>query len=327
MKKKLFSTFKNVAYSGVLCAGVAHGMSNSLIHKNNIDSSITQIAENYLVLKGINPYKIPARLLPEYQQKLAQVGTKLRANGRTFTDVREIDDTVRQSLSAFVANMSSVILRDNLDMHINISINQHMQHGGVKVGNIPLHDLDEYATRSANVGKALNALMIKDGRDYVRLDEVNKTIKDEFTPFIARLNVAQNNDESAQHWWTTFFSTYTTSSASHQPQQLSMHPTPGVLKIMRHELNDRTVQAAHAALRTSSINPNTIDSKYVADYAHTIQRIIGTMNDTMKRAGRNYVWQDELACEILRELHPLVQKIRRDNVITAQHYDIPGALQ
>lgn len=322
MKQTLLKNLKKLLCSGLFCAGVHYSADSSVISKHDLEYHVRQTAEQFLANEGFGPFYIPARLQPDYEQKLQaakhELLTLLVRQGRNYLDTNEVQATMSRIMRPFADNLRSIVKEYQLETAVTRAIESYLATKGLTQDRIPDRDVAEFINRSATVMTKLQAIMRNDRRTYVRVFEIEKEIDNALKLFVSRIansqsynhnSYANNNQNvvSGFDWFDQFF------NATPQPKPTVVTTTPGTTatagKIMSYELEQSVTNAAYSILRSHNVDPNKIPARVVSEYSDKVQRSLRLLRDLMSQTGRNYVWKDELEQIMLRELQSVVDKI------------------
>lgn len=301
-KKTVFRHLTKSLRAGLLCASIfTHDAVGIMVHKNNLDRQIQDSAQQYLISQGLDSQRIPESLRSEYQQKLSdikqQVLHQLKLQGTNYADTSDVEQIVRENIYWLTTNMQNVVNNYQLESAVTTALNTYLVAKGLSPNTLPAQSIEEYINRSASIMNALQTLMRNEGRTYVHVSEIEKTIKEWMDVFAARMRASYapvNNH--------TFVPPITYNPPVHT------EPT-NTNKIMRHQLEQKTLEIVYAILRTYNIDPSNIPARVVSDYSEKIQVIMRRMKDSMSRSYQDYVWKDVLEQTALQEMQPVIDKI------------------
>jgi len=330
--KKIFSIIlKRYIYPSALCVTIGSDMSGTMVHKNNLNYKVRQSAEQYLSGQDINTYNIPARLKPDYEYKLEGAQTvlynRITSRGRTYANQSEIDRIVREKMKPFVDTMRSIIHSLDLPSKMNGFIRRFLWNQGVNPNRIPTNFQYDYESRKNRVTSKLNSMMLQDNRDYVRINEVEKAIRDEYSFFVSQL-LDQLDTQHRPHSnqlsglldylfdsATNNINTYDTYDTYNEPMDFNHQPSAPPYssldenKITLHHIEGHAQEIAQNILRNNNIDPNNIPARVVSHYSDAIQTITRRLRNIMTVDGRDYVWKSEIEAIAYEELQPIIDTI------------------
>ncbi len=161
------------------------------VHKDSFKPEIRKIAEEYLRSKNFSVYDIPSKLKPEYEGCLNKAQDRLNSRARdwgvSILDYKDIESVTTQELDKFVKTMDSIVLEPKLDEKINDAICNLIHKSGMVKDDIKKCAESEYNSRYYKVKDKLKDTMSDDNRDYVRINEIEKSVKDELSALIKRV--------------------------------------------------------------------------------------------------------------------------------------------
>jgi hypothetical protein len=191
------------------------------VHKDDFKFEIKKIAQNYIESlpadKKFSIYDIPTQLKPEYEGHLTDAQERLDDiiwnQGYSYVDSKEVEKIVKQEVDKFVKTMSSIVLRDNIDKKINDAICDLIHKNGIIKDDIKKYAGDEYDSRYYKVRDKLTKTMSEDYRTYVKTNEIEKTVSNEFLVLIKRVK-NQINESKKQSSGTNSSKTGSESSSN-----------------------------------------------------------------------------------------------------------------
>ncbi len=305
---------RRILYSSLLCASVNCSVDTSGINRNNLNFYIRQAAEQYLSTQGFNPYSIPDKLRPDYEQKIQDVMDALLNKLSYYPnkiDYAEVQVSVSQKMYPFAENLRTVVCDYAFESAVTQAISNYLLTKGLSQNQIKDRDIAEFVNRSGEVTNSLRRIMRNDGRNYVRSNEIDKAINDQMAAFVARIKATVtyptpqqpvNSQASSTGWFDWLLG----SDAGTSQQHIS---TPSNNKIMLYELETNVTNAVNNTLKTHNVDPNKIPARVVSDYSEKVQRTIRELKDVMNRSGRTFVWRDELEQSALSNMQPIIDKI------------------
>lgn len=165
------------------------------VHKDNFKYEIRKFAENFIqslpIDERFSVYDIPSKLKPEYENCLDKAQDRLNSRawdwGVNYLDYKEIESVTTQEVDKFVKTMNSIVLKSELDQKINDAICDLIHKNGMVKDDIKKYSETEYNSRYYKVKDKLNDIMSYDHKTYVRISEVEKAVKDEFSVLIKRV--------------------------------------------------------------------------------------------------------------------------------------------
>lgn len=165
--------------------------SNKKIYKKSIDYKIKEIVNKQLKKNGINHFEIPNKLKPEYHEKIQNITDKMINLMNSWGHEKyiyeyEINDTTKNELEPFIRNMSTVVLSKNLERTTKKIIIRELKSN--RINEVPYNAKSIYNEDKRVIKNELNKIMNRDGRNYVRINEIEKIVKEELRPTINKIN-------------------------------------------------------------------------------------------------------------------------------------------
>jgi len=180
------------------------------IYRESLVYKIKDIVNAHLKNNGINPYEIPNKLKSEYNEKIENIKNSLYSLmnrwNRNYVSEKEINDAAKQELIPFIKNMKTVVLDKNLEQKAKEIIRQELSLNNIDPYNIPYHAKSSYQNDTQRILRKLRQIMKDDKRNYVRINEIEKTVKTELRPTINEVNYGGSYptfDTSSQYYSET----------------------------------------------------------------------------------------------------------------------------
>jgi len=288
-----------------------------MIHRNNIEQHVRDVARTYMIVQGFTPSSIPQRLQPEYESTIIDAITALRriadTGGRSYVDDTEIEQIVPQKVDKFVHTMRSLVLGYNLDAKVTEIIHTTLQTNNLSPDTIPSNMITEYHRIGKEITQKLSRTMSNDSRDYVRINEIESTVRNDLSSFINRVIAARNNtstqNNSSWSFWDWFSGSNSNNNNQNQANNNASNYVTNSSNIKRHELDKKTFDAVYKVLRTHGIDPDKVPARVVSDYSDKVQKIIARMRDIMQQSRRDYVYKNELELAATHEMQSIIDKI------------------
>lgn len=315
MKGIIMITSKNLfRISPILLSMViSSNMHGIMVSRNNLTSRVREEAQAYLSSQGHQSYSIPARIQSEYNQKIddatQRLYNRLDYEGRSYADSQEIKNAVRDVMAAFITNtLNTLVLRHKLHDETRNIIYKAAQQEGINPNNIPASMTTEYNSRTNNVIDNLRRIMSNDGRDYVRVHEVETEIKKEMKALFARIKREQqssynaswasssNNSHTSWNWSDFFGSSNSNSNSSSYGSSNN---------VSSYQLDNKVAELADEVLREKDYSEATIPSRLVSDYADKVQAVIRQMRKKMRDWNSTSVTVSDIKSALINQLQPI----------------------
>lgn len=274
---------------------------NKIIARNNIDLSI------YC-------YEIKQRYEDCLNRAVSRLNSFCLFQGFTFVNFIRLKDVVEEEIKSFVKFVETVVLSTELDSAVNNAVCDFIHSKGLVKNDVVEKYEVEYNARYKNVKNKLNRVMLNEYRDYLTKQEIEKSVKDEFTVFIARIKkecatsakVAQQTGSSFLGWLLGT-DAYVSNNSVQQPC-VSASQIYDI--IYKNQLEQQIVLVANSELQAKGYHQDTIPARVVSDYSDSVQRIIQDAKAKMNNYGREYLTLSEVKCITKNVLQPVFDKIR-----------------
>ncbi len=289
-----------------------------MISRSNLKYRTEEIAGQYVRDHDWPTYKIPAKLRPEYDLKVegAQDALlqKISREGRSFVDLDEIKNVVFSKLDKFIDTLKNIVLSYDLTFKINELAKRCAQDVGLDVYSFSYSDQSEYDRKKQSVVDKLRNDMSRDGRDYVRMLEIEQAIKKEMNTFFERIKNALYQNSWGSLWntlWDTLFSQNNTSGNNSGSQAYRPVQTyDGHDYVYRYELERKVIDVANQIIYENGTHPDNIPVRVISDYSEKVQAIVKRMKDHMVLTHKNYVVITDIKQAACDELQSVIDKIR-----------------
>jgi hypothetical protein len=297
---------KKIFVATLLCALTLTQAYARFIPLQYLERSTMEAAVVFLQHMGYELGDIPVQFIREYNYKIETVVSELsaraRREGRTSINDLELSQELNAQLTQFCNNLKTIVPSHLLDARASAMINQEFSNYGIKPDAIPTSMSWEYTQKRQNVITELRKAMDRDGRMYVRINEIEKVIKDHITPFLEKVRAeaakATSLFSSAASAIGSFFGPSPKPTAPADPNSFS-----------RYQLDQKVLEVANKRLTVLGVDANDIPAFAVAEYSEKIQKVISTLTGRMSSAGRDYVTLAEIEHLVRQELEPLAKKI------------------
>lgn len=305
MKKKLIILFCFVSTVFQLTA--------VMIHVNTARQSVIQAADQYLAQQGFPVADVPDRLMNEYYQKVDATIDSLKATatstGRSYVDGHDVASEVRYQFGKFYENLRTIVLGRNINTRVTDAIHEAFRIQNTSVSSIPSSMRNEFQSRREAVMRRLRSTMTMDNRDYVRINEVERMVKEEMTPLIhrAKQQFNSNNQQESSDFslWNFLFGD---SSSSQQSSQSSTNYDSG--RVTQTQLEAKVLDAASRHLSRNSINADRIPARSVASYSSAVSRVLSSLRERMSSYSRDYVTAAEIELMVSQRFKALIDEIK-----------------
>lgn len=281
---------------------------------NGLRRSVVQIADQYLAGQGFPTSQIPARLMTEYYQKVDSVVDSLNQQafslGSNSLDEKEISSAVYFQFSKFYDNLRSVVLTKNMDTAVTNAVHEEFRRNNISVSSLPSSMTQEFQSRRQTILRRLRNIMNVDDRDYVRINEIERIIKEEMTVLIRRAEQQIKTSQKPAPSFNLWNFLCGNSTAQQQQEAASIVTTEEPNKVKRFHLESKVVDIAHRQLRQQGIDPDNVPSRVVAEYGQSIQKVISGLRERMQNYSRDYVTVAEIELFVGQKLKNVIDKIK-----------------
>ncbi len=307
MKKNIFIFF--------VITSLFNQLNALMVHIDNVRYSVVQAADRYLAQKGFPVSDVPSRLMTEYYQKIDAVIDSLRgiasSGGRSYIDDQEISSEIRYQFGMFYENLRTVVVEKNIDFRVTDSIQEAFRTHGIFVSELPSSMLREFQSRREAILRRLRSAMMIDGRDYVRVNEIEKFVKEEMLALINRAKqqlYGSTQSEGSGFWNMLSDWLGVESSTSTQSRPSSSMKNDG--KVFKENLDSKVLDVVNRHFSRNGINSDQIPLRVVPEYTGAISKILSNLRDRMTNHGRDYVTIAEIELMVSQRLKDIVDSIK-----------------
>ncbi|MCB9493677.1 MAG: hypothetical protein H6679_05385 [Epsilonproteobacteria bacterium] len=279
------------------------------IYSSYLETQINKYANDYLRQEGVDSQTIPSKLRWEYESNLEKASNRLRECISTSyfgsVDDAKVRQVVKEELASFARTMHSIIKAEALDIKVTEQVHNELFSQGLTPDDIPSELVSEYLQIGHKVMVKLRNTMREDQRTYVRINEIEKTVRDEFASFISyvkSLHTGHGNFSSHFSFWNWIFG-----PAIAQPTAPSYVSSQSD-RVKRFELEARTKEAAERVMRLNCLDPTSLSNRVSPDYQRKLDVIRTRMRNDMSINNRDYVYLEDLERTARQELQSVIDK-------------------
>lgn len=283
-----------------------------MIHLSNMRQSIIQAADQHLARQGFPVKQIPARLMNEYYQKIDAVMSMLNqqasSQGRSYVDDGEISSAVLFEFAKYCDNLRTVVLFSDISTKLTDIIQEAFRTQNTSTSSIPSTMMQEFQDRRETIMRRLRNIMNTDNRDYVRINEIERLVKEEMTSFIQRTKQQvekPKQQNSGFNLWNFLF------GSDNQPEQLPTTSTPqDASKIKQFQLESKVLDVVYRQLGLYNIDPHNLPNRVLTDYSNSIQYVLTNLRNRMQTYNRDYVTIAEIELMVNQKLKAIVDQVK-----------------
>jgi hypothetical protein len=323
----------------VLFAVVALWMQSALadkIYSQYFSQKVREEADKTLVAHKVWP--VPAKLKSDYDLKIDEAVDALNrlktGDNRNYVSTKELEDTTIRHIMKFVETLNSLVRSNELQHKVNLAVEAKLKAAGYTTDMIPSELFDDYMRKGTRVYASMNALMRRDGRDYVRTSELDAAVAKEMKGFTEEIQTVRSRRAAVaieKPGWATLLVDVLGLFASMQdtqPEYISYAnppatPTPSAPvhdanKIWKSDLDSRVVTEANAHMHAMGIDkiPGPVQSHFNTKVAEAIKQL----NVVLEREARPYVYLSEVENVLGAQLAPVVERMNKMNGKTNMNY-------
>ncbi len=247
----------------------------------NIRDRVNEIGRQYLQAQGFSVSGIPARIAPEYRDKISEIvdllTTSINAQGRSYIDLEDIQDLTRSMLHDFVQTLKTLVKSFDLSRRADDIIKRVTREENINPETMAATFVAEYHRKGTAIVDRMRAVMREDGRDYVREKEIEDETRRQMKDLFARIKRYNSNwgnassstsdqNNTSFNWFDFFFGANT-----QQPSNV----------VEQRNIDTKALEIANQILRDKKINPDNIPARAVGDFSDAIQAIIRTVKNGM----------------------------------------------
>lgn len=247
----------------------------------NIRDRVNEIGRQYLQAQGFSVSGIPARIAPEYRDKISEIvdllTTSINAQGRSYIDLEDIQDLTRSMLHDFVQTLKTLVKSFDLSRRADDIIKRVTREENINPETMAATFVAEYHRKGEAIVNRMRAIMREDGRDYVREKEIEDETRRHMKDLFARIkrdnsnwgstSSSTNNQSDVPFSWFDFFF----GTGSQQPTNV----------VEQRNIDTKVLEIANQILRNKKINPDNIPTRAVGEFSDAIQTIIRTVRNGM----------------------------------------------
>jgi len=250
---------------------------------------VQRTAENCLAAIGWNAALVPVKLLADYQGKLQQSQQKIfdKFSWGSFVQLSDIQSITQDVMRPFVENLRSIVL--DVDVTLNREAGSFLESKGIRYALLSPSDRAEYDIRLRSAGEELRQLMYRDGRNYVRMQEIKKALENQLSSFVFRVGGNQDLYAPAGSSWldsfaNLFIETYIPAS----------------------EVDVVVFEVAEEVLKSNYMSSTNLSPRASDSYTSGISRSITRIKNDLLRSGRNSIGRTEMKRIVGEELRGVI---------------------